>query len=116
MLWYVACPYTGNKSEIRERMRIFDLVDAHLIKLGYFTVSPLSKHDVVEEHEVPSDWIFWERYSRELLSKCNGIFVIQISGWEQSTGVNSEIELAKELGIPICFIKILENDKIEVIM
>lgn len=102
MLVYLAAPYTHkDPNVIEERMRQFYAVDAHLISQGIFTVSPLLKDPIVQQYDIPGTWDYWKNYSHALLSVCNKMIVITIDGWEESVGVQAEIEIATNLNIPI---------------
>jgi hypothetical protein len=45
-----------------------------------------------------------------LMSKCDELFVVTLDGWDTSTGVQEEIEMAKKFNIPISFVKISGKD------
>lgn len=96
-LWYLAGPYTSKEPGVtEERMRLFLLADYKLLKAGWRTVSPLSKHFCLGMGEEPIDgtYNFWKDYSRQLLQMCHGIIVLTIDGWETSTGVTDELDNA----------------------
>lgn len=105
-LVYLAAPYSGSDAEVKLRMQLFCLVDAQLSAEGRVTVSPLMKHFVLNHsNELGSDWNFWKRYSQVLLSRCQYMIVVMLDGWDTSVGVRAEIELAKELNIPVAYLK-----------
>jgi nucleoside 2-deoxyribosyltransferase len=49
------------------------------------------------------DW--WLRFDRKLLRKCDCIAVLAVEGWQDSPGVQEEIELALVLGKPVYLIR-----------
>lgn len=114
-LVYVASAYSDpDKQVIRLRMNKFAGVMAKLIENRIHPVSPLLNHylDGIVELNFPLTWDWWEDYSKLLLAKCDHMIVITGPGWENSTGVKGEMELAKELNIPITFVdnvKDIEN-------
>lgn len=70
------------------------------------------------EIEFPLTWDYWEEYSKLLLEKCNGLIVITVDGWQDSTGLAGEIKLANDMNIPVYYIdnindmdEIINNDK-----
>jgi Domain of unknown function (DUF1937) len=101
---YLAAPYSNPDPLIVEaRMNAFLDIDALLIEQGYVTVSPLSKHFILNRgRKIPGDWAYWEAYSKQLLSACSELLVMtSIPGWKESTGVKGEIQWAIQRDIPI---------------
>lgn len=79
-------------------------VQANLVSQGLFPVTPLSCHWVLKHApSMPTDWNYWQHYSRALLRRCDSLVVVDVEGWRQSTGVQAEIALARELDLP-CYI------------
>jgi hypothetical protein len=98
---FISAPYSSkDPAETEMKMKFFLAVDAYFTKIGIHTVSPLYKHILVKaSHEVPGDWKFWKDYSIELLKTCTTMVIVPYPGWEESTGVQGEIEACKQLGI-----------------
>lgn len=104
MLTYLAAPYSGTPEEVSLRMQQFCDVDAFLIQNGLDTVSPLLKHFVIQGRDIRADWDYWRCYSHELIKRCDSLMVVTLDGWDKSTGVLAEIELAKTLGKYVAYI------------
>ena len=106
MLVYLAAPYSDKDPDVKEqRIANFCLVDAKLSLEGYYTVSPMLKSLLFRyTSKVPSTWEFWQGYGEEIIKACNKMFVIMLDGWEESEGVQGEIELANKYGIEIEYI------------
>lgn len=102
-LIYLACPYTHKDPTIREhRFEIANAVAAKLMASGLFVFSPISHtHPIACAGELPKNWEFWKGYDEIMLSKCDVFLVINIPGWKESVGVQAEIALANEYGIPV---------------
>jgi hypothetical protein len=101
-LIYVAAPYSApDPATIAGRMAAFEQAVADLLRAGDFPISPLMNHTILGRHSIPGDWTFWQHYSRRLLARCDLLLVVDLPGWETSTGVQSEIELANLLAIPV---------------
>jgi len=101
---YIAVPYSHkNKETVLDRVEKFCRADAIFIASGLITVSPISKHFILDYQNLPGNWIYWQRYSFELLKNCKGIIVLMLEGWEESIGVACEIEYAKNSSIPIYY-------------
>lgn len=104
-LIYVAAPYGDpDPSVVAQRMQAYLTVDAILLKQGKFTVSPLAKHFGLTVSQSPSDWKYWQSYSRAMLDQCEALIVIKLNGWDHSVGVKGEIEYAHHINLPIYYV------------
>lgn len=103
---YLAAPYSDQDPAVtEERIQRLCEVDQQLMLSGVFTVSPLYKHMMfMHGVDLPGDWNYWRDYSLSLLPLCERLIVIQMPGWDSSTGVTAEIAYATDCGIPICYI------------
>lgn len=106
-LIYLAAPYSHpEQAVVDKRMQVFSKATTALILQGHCVVSPLFNHFVIiQKHDVPGNWDFWADYSRELLARCDQIWVLKLPGWDASVGVAGEIEVAGERMIPIKFLE-----------
>jgi hypothetical protein len=105
-LIYIAAPYShDDKLIVDARVVKVMQTDANLIRKGFVTVTPLSKHFILNVgDQIPGDWDYWKRYSITLLKKCDEMFVLPIEGWRESEGVQDEIAYAKKKGKPVRFV------------
>lgn len=106
-LIYLAVPYSDKDPAVQEaRFNIVNKVAAKLMAEGKYIFSPISHtHPIALAGKLPGDWQFWEGYDRCILSCCCKLTVLRLPGWEKSTGVQAEIKIATELGIPIDYIE-----------
>ncbi len=106
-LVYLAAPYT-HRCKMTQQMRFhaINIVAAYLMKeLGLFIFSPIShSHPIAEDGEIPTTWEFWRPYDEEILRCCGRMIVLTLPGWEESKGVQAEIEIATKLGIDISYL------------
>lgn len=103
---YLASPYSHPDALIREqRFREACRAAAALLRAGYAVFSPIAYSHALVEHGLPTDWSFWARQDRKLLARCDEVVVLQLDGWIDSVGVQSEIALARELGKPLQFVE-----------
>ena len=80
---------------------------AELIASGLVVISPIFYgHNLLNYREMPGDWKFWQNFCETFLVKSDELWVYKIEGWDLSTGLLSEIELAKQLNIPIRYIEL----------
>jgi Domain of unknown function (DUF1937) len=103
---YLASPYSHPEREIRiKRFEDVARVAAKLMNEGHIVISPIChSHPIAELCDMPKEWEFWERIDKEILSKCEWIFVLCLNGWKDSRGIKAEINYAQELNMPIAYI------------
>lgn len=111
-LIYLACPYSYKDSDPAKIMQIkeerflaVNKAAAKLMEQGNYIFSPISHtHPIAMAGNLPGGWDYWEGYDRCMLSCCKKIIVLRLAGWETSTGVQAEIKIGQELGIPVEYI------------
>lgn len=101
-LVFLSVPYTDSDPAVVERrVQLMLNVDAHLMRQGVFTISPVYKHLLVQANlQVPGTWEYWRDYCKTLLQRCDRMIIIPLPGWTKSAGVRGEIDIADELGVP----------------
>ena len=104
-LIYLACPYSHADRYVRRaRHMLVNKVAAKLMSEGLFIFSPISHTPPIEEvsnGKLPIGRDFWEKFDRQYLGVVKKIIVLRLPGWETSTGVQAEIKIGAELGIPV---------------
>ena len=102
-LTYLACPYSHADSAVRGSR--FDMVNraaARLMLAGELIFSPIShSHPIAEAGDLPRGFDYWEAFDRAYLAHCCKLIVLRLDGWRESVGVQAEIRIAGELGLPI---------------
>jgi hypothetical protein len=100
---YLACPFSHQEEKVREeRFNKANIAAAYLMSLGHVVFSPISHmHPIAKIANLPKEWDFWEKFDRVFLENSNELYVLDIDGWDKSTGVRAEIEIAKSLNLPI---------------
>lgn len=105
MLWYLASPYSHADPLVRAaRYRAACQATAALLRAGVVVFSPIAHSHALVEYGLPSDWSFWERLDRAYLERCDQLVVLMLAGWQTSVGVQAEIRIADELGMPVSFL------------
>jgi len=80
-------------------------VAMQLLKEEIWIYSPIVHcHEMAERHKLPKDFAFWEKYNRAMLETADGLYILQLDGWELSKGLQSEIKFATKLNIPLTFL------------
>ena len=99
---YLASPYTHPDLAVRQRR--FDAAcgaTARMVREGRFVFSPVVHSHPLTRYGLPGDWDFWQRYDRAHLERCDEIVVLALDGWRESKGVQAEVAIARELGMPV---------------
>jgi hypothetical protein len=106
-LVYLACPYSDPDPSVREaRFHASNRAAAGLMAQGVMVFASIShSHPIAIDGDLPKGWDFWERYDRAMLSCCCRVIVLCLPGWRESTGVQAEIKIAEEMGIPVEYIE-----------
>ncbi|WP_375166540.1 DUF1937 family protein [Bradyrhizobium sp. USDA 4532] len=103
---YLACPYTHSDPAVRRyRFESATRAAADLIKKGRIVFSPITMThpiDIVlagESNTLGSD--YWVAFDEAFMEMCSEIVVLTLDGWEQSRGIQREIEYFKDRRRPI---------------
>ena len=113
VLYYLASPYSHDCPAIRvARFHQANFAAAILMNFGILTISPISHshpiHLDANGHELPLDsasfW-FWQDWNRVLFDRCDGLIVLTLEGWEDSSGVHMEQRWAREQKKPIWYVE-----------
>jgi len=98
MKWcYIAAPYTV-PDPVQNTNRVIRFAEK-VIKKGYMPIIP---HLTLLWHAVtPKPVDFWYQYTMELMKRCD--MVIRLHGF--SEGADREVEMARQLGIEVVFVR-----------
>jgi hypothetical protein len=109
ILVYLASPFTHNSFKVMEKRRKqIDLIGAKLQhKHNVAIFPPITISDTYSKilpgkfgHKFES----WERIDLYTISKCDEVWVVKMSGWQESVGVQAEIAFAKARKIRVRYI------------
>jgi hypothetical protein len=103
---YLAAPYSHENSDIMEsRFNLINMAAASLLKSGHHIYSPISHcHQMAKDNDMPKEFDFWRKFDTAMISVCSELLVLRLPGWKESAGVQAEIKIAKDLGIPVRYI------------
>jgi hypothetical protein len=110
---YLAAPYSnGNTASKAERIAYFHLVNKAagvLMASGLSVYSPISQGHVVEPHindlGYNTTHAWWIEKCMPFLMQAQAVYVLMVKGWETSSGVQQEIQCARQLNKPIIFVE-----------
>lgn len=115
MEWtYLASPYTPKGVDdpeiaaiIREdRFRAACRAAAHLMRKGKVVFAPIAhSHFIDAFFDAPESGEFWKRQDEPYLTACTEMAVLMLPGWDESSGVRHEIEVAQFRGIQITYME-----------
>lgn len=103
---YLASPYSHPDPVIKKtRFLLVEQCCAMLINQGYLVWSPIVHcYEMAKKFEMPDDAEFWKHYNFDFIRRSDGIYVLDIEGWQESKGVQMEIRLAEEMMIPVGYV------------
>lgn len=110
-LIYLASPYSHPDPAVQvARFVAVSREAARMMADGMFIYSPIAHtHSVATHGDLPPGFDFWEKYDRFLLGLCSEMHVLMLDGWKESKGVQAEIQIAKELKLPIAYLEPAAN-------
>lgn len=103
---YIASPYTHIQHNVMiGRYNKVGKLTAYYLNSGESVYSPIVHcHELAVSYGLPRDFNFWKKYNEDMLGAASALYVFMLDGWEESTGVQGEIQFAKEKDIPIVYV------------
>lgn len=103
---FVAGPYNSDdQSTMDYRLNKIIKYCTDLFLKGDASITPLILGlSYAKKASLPTDSNTWRKFSETLLKGCDEIHVLMMNGWEESKGVQFEIEEAKRLNITVKYI------------
>lgn len=112
-LIYLASPYTSleqnandRKYQEASRFRSVREVALKLHQHGHLVFTPIAySHQFATEFpNIGGCWQTWQEWDSAMVARCDEVWVLKLFGWDTSTGVRAECELARSLGKPVAYI------------
>lgn len=101
-LIYVACAFCQADPEIRQqRIDNVSRFCAEKMRQGVVVFCPLIHNYHILKYGLPIGWSYWEQFNKELLKRCDRLYVLKLEDWEKSVGLQAEVAIARSLNIPI---------------
>lgn len=101
---YLASPYAHPEAAVQEwRASMAARAAAVLIARGHLVISPIAHGHAIVQQDVARQISGerWYEYGFELLQRCEQLWVLELTGWVESRGVQREIAIARSMGIPL---------------
>lgn len=107
---YLASPYSDSSPAIREtRFRAACRAAAKLMLDGKCVFSPIAhSHPVDLCFPSIQSGAFWKAQDIPILRHASELVVLKLDGWEESSGIQWEMELARTLHIPVTYMDPVE--------
>lgn len=101
--YYLASPYIDDDQDtVEQRVRgaheyfaEFTAFGVHVYNATYET------HSAARLRKLPTHYQFWQERNSAFIKPSAGVIVAEIYGWSESKGVRSEIQEARDLGLPV---------------
>ena len=102
-LIYLACPYNhADKIIMHSRFDAVTQAAGHLMIQGKIIFSPITHcHPIAQCYELPRSWEFWKSFDEVYIGHSDEMYILTLSGWEDSIGVTSERQMMREQQKPI---------------
>ena len=103
-LIYLASPYSHQSAAVREaRYLAARSYSIHAIQQGYAMFSPIVYGRDMET-QIGTDYLSWKEFNDAMVRASASVWVLRLYGWENSKGVEYEVNFARELKLPIAYV------------
>lgn len=80
------------------------LAAGELVSAGVAVFSPIAhSHGICLQSRIATDWRAWAELDRVLIERSDVLIVLQIDGWRESAGVRAEVQIAREIEMPVIY-------------
>lgn len=112
---FVAGPFNHPDKKVKDyRTRTIAQYCVKIFNEGNFPVSALLSGLAIVNYSclpVPTDTETWRNFSIKYVEGCDELHILKLEGWEESSGLKTEIATAERLGILIKYFDIYEATK-----
>ena len=100
---YIASPYSHKNPAVEEhRYMMAEMYVVAAMKQRLAVFSPIYYcHNLARKFTLPGDAQYWKYFNNAMMRKADAVHVLELVGWRESKGVQYELMMADELGIPI---------------
>ena len=105
-LVYLASPHSHPLKSVRDyRFQMACKAAGILMAQGMIVFSPIAhSHPIADLCGIHEEWEYWQKFDRVFIGVSRALIVLCLDGWKESVGVQAEIKIAKELGIPVDYL------------
>ena len=100
---YIGSPYSDPDHLVREdRATQVERFAARYVQRGHVIYCPIASwHHVAQKFTLPTDHQFWQQLNIGILRLASEMWVLRLDGWDYSIGLTKEMDMARDLYIPI---------------
>ena len=98
---YLASPYSHPEANVRrDRFLSVEDLTVWLLRKRIWVYSPIVYcHAMAERHSLPTNIAFWLDYNTAMISSSAQFWIFAIDGWQESSGISKEIDVAASYGL-----------------
>jgi hypothetical protein len=103
---YLASPYTHTSLDLMQQRYNEVMAATHwLLKHRIWVYSPIVHcHELAIRYRLPRDAKFWQAYNTTMLLASWRLLILTLPNWQDSVGVEYEMEVAEKHSLPINFL------------
>ena len=103
----IGIPYSDYNAEVvRGRIGAAEIYLLELMAHNKCAIIPAAiGHHIWQSTNISNTFEYWENYCINLIKECSELHVLMLPGWENSKGLEKEINTAKEYNVPILYIE-----------
>ena len=98
---YLGSPYSKYEAGHDAAARVVADAAAVLMRKGLVVYSPIAHGHAIAAYGLPLSWGFWKRQCQPLIDGATALVVLTMDGWQESVGLQYEIEEFVRTGRPI---------------
>lgn len=107
-LYYLASPYSApTKHKMHQNyvdITRYGAMLTHVFNVAFIMPITTSHQLKIHVPDLGTSWEFWQHVDIKFLSRCDGIVVVKMRGWEHSIGVTAEIAYAEANNLDVHYI------------
>ncbi len=107
---YLACPYTHPDEAVRRyRFDMATLAASRLVAEGHIVFSPITMTHPIDlllaGQQGTLGSHYWVQFDKAFMECCSELRVLNLDGWEKSSGVGREMDFFRTKDRPISYIE-----------
>ena len=102
----MASPYSHQNTAVEDLRAEAAAVNAVYLEAvtGELVFSPIChSHPIARLGQQKGDWRRWQDFDRWFIERCDKVVVLRLPGWQDSKGVQAEMDYAREICKPVSF-------------
>lgn len=105
--YYLATPYSNYPGGHDAAADAADREAGLLIKHGIMAMSPIAHcHRLFKSgYATGGDWETWKKWNQAMILSSRAVIVCKLDGWQESKGVQAEIDLCKTLDKQVIYME-----------